>query len=65
VLASGDADGDDNISEKIAAQIIEAAKEAPVFSFVELTNRAISRYRVQRAKLMVVAAKQARLKLDT
>ena len=60
VVSSGDGDGDPNVKENIAVHIIAAGHDVPNFTFMELANRAISRYRVRRAMLMVSAAKTAR-----
>jgi hypothetical protein len=59
---SGDGDGDPRLKENIAHQIIEAGKESPTLSFLELTNRTIARYRVHRATMMVAEARAARLR---
>jgi hypothetical protein len=61
LAASGDAEGDPNVKENLAAQIIAAGHESPSFSFVDIANRAISRYRVQQATMMVATARKQRL----
>lgn len=57
---SGDADGDPNVQTNLAQQIIFVGQETPNLTFLEMTNRAISRYRVHRAMMMVKAAKTKR-----
>lgn len=59
ITSSGDADDDPRVEENIAIQIIAVGRESPNLSFVELTNRAISRYREKRALMLIMAHRVA------
>jgi hypothetical protein len=58
VLQSRYDDGDPNVKENLAVHIIEAARELPEVSLVDVANRAIARYRVHRDTMRAIAAKQ-------
>lgn len=58
--SAGDADDDQDFERNLARHIVKVGKEQSVVSFLELANRAISLYRVQRAGRMIQTAKRAR-----
>lgn len=57
---AGDAEGDPNFPSNLAQQIIAVGLETPNLTFLEMTNKAISRYRFQRAAMMAEAARARR-----
>jgi hypothetical protein len=60
VLRAGYGNDDPDVQDNLAAQIVEAGKELPELSLIEVANRAIARYRVYRERMLAIAAKHSK-----
>jgi hypothetical protein len=53
-LRAGYGDEDPDVQDNLAAQIVEAGKEVPELLPLDVANRAIARYRIQRERLLAM-----------